>query len=169
MDGGYEWRANRVNQTISGATSGEELFRFLADQLDIPVRRIELPDDYDLSYGSVLIGSTRDALTRLADSLGVTWSIQDNELVVLPENEHSGRTAPTYSPENGTLLSASKTDDGVEVRALYWQPVSPGDAFHVEGSTSISDGFYRAERVDIDLDSSYSDDWWQTIEGVEVS
>lgn len=166
LDGGHQWRASRVNQTTEGSTSAEEIIRFCADAMGVSVRRIDIPDDYEISFGSVLVGSTSKILDRIADSAGVDWSIQDGELVVVPDGVDSGRTAPLYTPDNGTLLSVDRTDEGIEARVLFVEPVSPLDPFRIE-SRRIS-GWFRAERVDTQLDSSFNDPFWQIIEAVEL-
>jgi hypothetical protein len=162
-DGGYEWRATRINTTLSGQTSAREIVDLCVDKLDVPVRRIEIPDDFEVAFGAVLAGPVKDILDRIADSAGVRWSIQDGEFLMVPDGENSNRTAPLFSLSNNTLISANKKRDGsVKVTAVLTDPVSPGDPFKADGQTV--DGFFRADKVDISISSGSSSNWQQTLQ-----
>lgn len=162
-DGGYEWRATRINTTLSGQTSARQIVDLCVDELDVPVRRIEIPDDFEVAFGAVLAGPVKDILDRIADSAGVRWSIQDGEFLMVPDGENSNRTAPLFSLSNNTLISANKKRDGsVKVTAVLTDPVSPGDPFKADGQTV--DGFFRADKVDISISSGSSSNWQQTLQ-----
>jgi len=165
-DGGYEWRATRVNTSFKGGSSAEEIIRFCADKFGFPIRRLELPNNYSISYGAVLSGSVADIMTRTVNSAGAQWSLQDQELVVVPENETSGRTAPVFSGENGTLLSTSETEKGADSEVLFTNPVNPEDPYKLD--SEVTPGFFKAQKVTTVLHSGEGEAWDQEIEGVSL-
>jgi hypothetical protein len=100
--------------------------------------------------GVVLSGHGFTQLTRLLTSAGYSWTVQDNEIVVVKRGSSFG-TAVLLTPETGLIGSPAPTNDGrVSAQALLQPDLVPGrqvefGARHVKGHYLVESAQYVGE------------------------
>jgi hypothetical protein len=71
-----------------------------------------------LPRGKVLFGLARDQLTTLTDSQLASWSIQNGQVVVVPETGYLPGEAVKINSRTGLVSVPEATQDGIELRVL---------------------------------------------------
>jgi hypothetical protein len=166
-DGDKNWR-NQLRKSWASGTPKEQVLRACAETLGIAVD----PDALALvtgSYGGprVVNGPAVMQVDRIATSLGLQWSVQNGQLLMVPMDGTTNEAAVVLSPETGLVGSPaaeprrkpSKSKPAqrgmVECTALCNPLLTPGRlvilrALDIRGN-------YRVDEADFDLDSHGSD------------
>lgn len=71
-----------------------------------------------LPRGKVLFGMARVAMRKEAESAEASWSIQDNELVVVPKDEYLPGEAVVLTGHSGLIGRPEQTVDGIKAKCL---------------------------------------------------
>ena len=116
-------------------------------------------------------GSTRDALTRLADEFGFSWSIQDGIFQAVGDRSVLGGALIDFNGTDGGLISVTpllsgplQARTGVRVQALYVPGTVPGSLVRVTSGVSPKlSGEYRISKATYSLDT-FSDAWTMELE-----
>lgn len=111
--------------------------------------------------GIVLSGQGYSQLTRLLTAAGYTWTVQDNEIVVVKRGSSFG-TAVLLTPETGLIGSPTPSSDGRVAAVCLLQPdLVPGrqvefGAEHVQGHYVVETAAYVGETA--------GQDWYVQLE-----
>jgi hypothetical protein len=144
------------------------------------VQGVDLSSQY--VNGAVFSGKIRDHLDALLGKQGdVNWSIQDNQLQVLPKSKGSTRPAIILTPATGLIGSPFKRtvvnvdiakkkegkqrESGVSLRCLLNPEILPGRLVSVEAK--FVKGVFKAEKV-VHSGDTFDTTFYTDIEGVGI-
>jgi hypothetical protein len=68
--------------------------------------------------GRVLFGMARDGMRDLADSLGMSWSIQNGQLQLLPRQGYLPGQAVVLNAQTGLIGRPEQTENGIRAKCL---------------------------------------------------
>lgn len=115
-------------------------------------------------------GSTKDALTELANEYGFSWTIEDGAIRAIGDKAKFEGVVVLDGTEGGlilivpTLQGPMQIQMGVKIKALYVPGVAPGATVRVRSSIDKSlDGDYRIHTASITLDT-FADSWLMDLE-----
>jgi hypothetical protein len=112
--------------------------------------------------GAVISGSSFRQMNDICRSVGVTWSIQDGKLQILPLRTALEGQAVVISERTGMVGAPTVDNDGVlSVKVLLIPDVFPGRKIVLEGERLK--GQYRIESCSYSGDT-HSEDWYIDIE-----
>ena len=108
--------------------------------------------------GYAIAGQIDEELDRLARSVGLEWSIQDDELQFLDYGEPLAQLAVRLTSETGLLGSPEPGNKGlVEARCLLLPDLYPGR--RIEMQSEHVRGMYRLETTK-HVGSTFGAEWW---------
>jgi len=161
QDGRSAYTSTWIDTSYSSEQTASQVFQVLADELGLPLGAYDLGDDERFPSGRVLSGPVRTILDDLCGMVGRQWTIRDGTLQVWEAGTTTGEDAILFTPETGLIGSPTKTDTGVEIRALIDPSMRPGRAFRVE-SEAIS-GDYRCSECRFRGDSRGSEFYTEAV------
>ena len=111
-----------------------------------------------LLEGAVVRGPAAQELTRLCSSAGLSWSVQDGILQLLPIGRALSRVAVSLSPDTGLVESPTRSKGvTVKAKALLLPDLVPGRLVALE-SEAVR-GTYRIDEVSY-TGATRGDDWY---------
>ena len=119
-DGSVALRDSRSSLSFASGTNAVTILKRFASDFNLQIRT--LPVGYDANYpnGFSFAGSTRLGMNRVAERLGLQWSIQNGEIVFIPRKKSIQNTAILISSDTGLLGSPEALDDlGAELSKEY--------------------------------------------------
>lgn len=116
--------------------------------------------------GIVVVGNASDELTRLLESNGLRWSIQDGVVQVIGVNAALRTTAIRLAPETG-LLGVPSIDNKRRLKAqtLLLPDLFPGRKVQLDSVNGA--GFFRVDKTQ-HRGSLFGNDFTVTLEGREL-
>jgi len=139
-----------------------------------------LPQVADKMRGQVLSGSSKDIMDNFAEEYGFSWSIQDGEIIITPEQEPlEGDEAVLVTAATGMIGSPTITEIGVDVTTLLNPRLLPNRGFIIESinaevtignlffrnvKRTTAEGFYKIQEVVFRGDSR-DGDWLSSVKG----
>lgn len=182
-DGDRAFRYARVSRSYRGGTPVMQLLKDVAQTMGAVLpsslsTATELQEQ--LASGTVVHGASSDALTKILQPYGLTWSIQNGTLQILRESDVrpgeawliSQETGMIGSPELGTPprpTKKGKIKNGgkstLTVRTLLYPQIVPGGRISVL-ATHLS-GTFKVVRV-VHTGDSHGDEWTTTIEALPL-
>lgn len=164
-DGEHAMRNARVNRGFAAGTSLQDVMQHIADAMGVGIgnapqalRGAALGALDDVFHeGTVLYGPAAAALTSLTAAAGLTWSIQDGNLQVLPRGGALAREAIVLSPETG-LLGAPEVVNRrtLNLKAFLIPGLVPGQQVVLE--SAIAQGAWRITHADYSGET-HGQDW----------
>lgn len=148
-DGEQSWQNATFNKTLSENLSvSSAIEEVLKTFSDVNIGTLQgLPDVKDKLRGQVLSGSSKDIMDNFAEEYGFSWSIQDGEIVITPDEEPlQGDEAILVNVATGMIGSPTVTEIGVDVTTLLNPRMLPNRAFKVESvnaDVAIGNLFFR--------------------------
>lgn len=145
--------------------------------IDEAISRLRLPVSYKsnikkitFNQGFSFSGQVKRLLDQLITQAGLTWSIQDGELLIAAKKETDQVNAVLISPETGLLGIPTKTKDGIEFECLINPAIRPGRAVRVESKKFLSGVGVTMKVVKATYDGDTHDgDYKLKVEGVNVN
>lgn len=116
-DGQDDYRNSVMSVSLAkGATDRDILNHAVASMQNTTSGSQTLVNERRLPRGKVLHGLTRDIISSIAKNHDADWSIQDNQLVVIPKDHAlANNEGFLISESTGMIGSPHKTNDGLEV------------------------------------------------------
>jgi hypothetical protein len=153
-DGHFAIRAARAARAFGPDTTLESVVRALADAMAVGVGNVRealagarldrLGDVFP--RGTVVRGPAARELTELLNSAGLSWSIQDGVLQVVPRGGALQRTAIRLAPDTGLIGSPEKDKNGVVTATSLLNPeLVPGRLVQLESDALR--GVYSVRKV----------------------
>lgn len=171
-DGEKEYQQSRIAFTVSRTTQNVTLLKRLIDAMQIGRGNLGSLLPYlqskrrVLSAGGVLSGSASQIMTRVCNSLGVEWSIQDGAAQLLVVRAPVAGTAALLTPSTGLIGSPSVDNEGVlSARVLMIPDVFPGRVVVLESERLA--GRFRVEQCEY-VGSTFSDEWSIDLEASKI-
>lgn len=127
-----------------------------------------------------IYGLARDALRTLCDTYGLTWSIVQGQLQMLPVDGVLGGVAVELTSETGLIGMPQQTIDGIMVKCLINPLIRPGRQVKINNvsiqeaaistsstyvdqrPTKDSDGYYKVWAVAVNGDTR-GNDWYMDL------
>lgn len=117
-----------------------------------------------LDGGITLYGSAPKVLSSICESAGLEWSIQDGEIQIIDRGATLKTTAIAVEEFTNMIGTPEVDAEGVvKVKTLIVPDLIPGSVLSIKSSRV--NGFYRAEKVEIEGDTFEPSVWHMTIEG----
>ncbi len=156
-----------------GATAGQILKSILANMGLTVGQTVGLNSLDQYLNGLTLSGSARDHLTSMLRKQGLGWSIQDNQVQILPPNQSTAETAVLLNKDTGLIdtpfrtqyLNTDKIEDrsktgsktvglskniqnGMQVLCLMNPEIKPGRKIKIEtGLSDLNSGFFKVTKM----------------------
>lgn len=118
------------------------------DELDALVQSMGLPPGYiaDMTPGAgqrgqVLYGLARDHMRNLADRNGMTWSIQNGQVQMIPNTGYKPGTAVVLNSNTGMIGLPEQTEGGILVRSLLNPNIKIGCLLQIDNASIQQDLF----------------------------
>lgn len=167
-DGEHALRTARVFQSFAQGSSVESALRAIADALGVGVgnavtalRAARFSDATEWSEGTVLRGLASSELTRLCASAGLSWSVQDGALQVLPLGGALEREAVLLSPSSGLLAAPEVVNRRtIALKTLMIPGLSPGQLVVLD--SAIARGTWRVSEIEFAGDT-HGPEWGASI------
>jgi len=171
-DGKKQYQQSRVNISIAKGTSNADAVQKVVKALGIgegnlASQKAKLAATPALfPAGGVLSGSASQILTRILQSIGFEWSIQEGALQVLQQKTPLGPTATLLMSETGLVGSPSVDSKGIlTCQTLMIPEIFPGRLLVLE-SQRLS-GNYRVEKC-VYSGNTAANDWYINIEAKKI-
>ncbi len=181
-DGEQSWQNASFNRTFSENLSVQsaidEVLKTFSDVTIGPLQG--LSDIADKLRGQTLSGSSKDIMDNFAEEYGFSWSIQDGEIVVVPDEEAlEGDEAVLINNSTGMIGSPTVTEIGVDVTTLLNPRLLPNRSFIIESvfaevaignlffrniQRTNGEGLYKIQEVNFKGDSREGD-WLSSVKG----
>lgn len=148
-DGERDWQNAQFNKTFTeSVTIKAAIEEVLKSFGEVTTGVIEgIPNVADKIRGQTLSGSSKDILDKFADEYGFNWSIQNEEVVIVPdESPIQGDQAVLVSAATGMLNSPTITEIGADVKTLLNHRMLPNRSFQIDSvnaDTQIGNLFFR--------------------------
>lgn len=170
-DGEKAFRESRVKVSIAKNSKTADVLKKIAEalgvakgNLDSAAVTLRLAGVASLfSEGTVITGSAAREMSAICKSCGLTWSIQNGALQIVPLKTALEGTAIKLSPETG--LVGSPTVDGkgkLSAKMLLAPDVIPGRLVVLDSERLK--GNFRIERV-VSSGDTHGEPWYHAIEG----
>lgn len=170
-DGEKEYQRSRINLSIAKKTPNASLLKQIVKALGIGEGNLAsitsaLPAAPLFPAGGVLSGSASQIMTRIAQSLGFEWSIQDGALQILEVSSPILGTAVLLTPDTGLVGSPSVDSEGVlSAQCLLIPDIFPGRLLVLESERLK--GSYRVDRCNYSGNTAGAD-WYIDLEAKKL-
>lgn len=168
-DGEHALRNARVGRSFAAGSTVQQVVQHIADAMGVgagnaatALRGATLGGlDGTFPEGTMLHGLAAEELTRLTSSSGLTWSIQDGNLQILPRGGALAREAILLSASTG-LIGAPEVVDRrtLTVKALLIPGLVPGQQVVLD--SSVATGAWRISQAEYSGDT-HGQDWTATL------
>lgn len=175
-DGERDWQNSFINKTFSENVSISSAIREVISTFkNLAVGPLgNLPSYPDKLRGQTLSGSSKDILDNFAKEYGFSWSIQDEEVIIVPDNESlPGVDAVVLNSATGMINSPVITVVGADVTSLLNHRLIPNSLFKLESvgadvqlgnlffvgiKKTLAEGIYKIQESTFSGDS-HEGDW----------
>lgn len=170
-DGEKELRKARVNVALIPGTTTDQVLRLVAlslgvgtGNLDKAISTLNFSTVGNLfTKGTVLSGNAAREMSNLCRSVGLTWSVQNGKLQILPLGQALQGTAIKLTPSTGLVGTPSVDNKGLLKAHMLMAPdVFPGRLLVLESERLT--GQFRIETTEHKGDTA-GQDWYVDIEG----
>lgn len=163
-DGLFRYNASRVDFSVAAGANFADVINTLkgafgygtGEQRGIPANRV-------IQNGRTFSGPTREQLDEVLESANLEWSVQDGNLVILPQGSASGVPAVLLSPETGLVGIPQQKDRGIEFRSLLNPKIKPYQ--NVAIVSKFIDGVFRCLTIN-HVGDTFSGTWETQVEAV---
>ncbi|MEE8299291.1 MAG: hypothetical protein V3R67_07925 [Thermodesulfobacteriota bacterium] len=136
-----------INVSFAPGATGKQVLSSLVKNLGAGVGAIKGLVDVTFQNGLIASGPVKHEIDKIADLMGLEWSIQDGNFQILPRLVPSEKSTILLSPETGLQGSPTQREDAkkggkyLEFVAKPRAIIKPGNAVQIL-SREI-DGFYK--------------------------
>lgn len=189
-DGEMAYNYAIVNSTLkSGSTPTDQLNAAATPmgKLGTTLGHIGDMPNYKLPRGKVLYGNAKHYLKDLSQSVGKTWSIQDEKITMVPTDSYLPGERVVLNSKTGLIGTPQQTNVGVNIKCLLNPLIKVGGLVDIseaevsdfkiniaaKGSSSdvpypySSDGVYFVLTIDYSGDTR-GVDWYASIIGINT-
>ena len=118
-DGHRAYTEKTIIKTMEKGQKDSDFLNEAVSSFGVQRGSINLPNDRVLPRGKVMMCDTRDVMHKIAINNNADWSIQDDQLVVIPKDRAlANNEGWVISRTTGMIGSPQKTDKGLEVTTL---------------------------------------------------
>jgi len=150
---GQDTPSKQINKSLGPGATGKQVIEALARELKVGLGAVKGIGSKIFQNGITLSGNVSERLDEILDCLDLEWSIQDNNLQILPPDEPSENIGILLTPQTGLLGIPMKREQGkdgklnIEFRANLRTAIKPGVALeirsrNIDGLFKIRKGIY---------------------------
>jgi hypothetical protein len=174
-DGEKALRSARVNMSVSAGETFQQFAQKLITALGVPAGNAlaQLAKGNfrggitQFVNGAVATGLASKEFDKIMRDLGLTWSIQDGQLQVLPPGEASKDAVVVLTPKTGLIGSPVHGEkNNIKITSLLSPAIRPGTLIRL--SSRHLDGDLRAEKVQHVGDTA-AQPWYTTTDASVIS
>lgn len=158
-DGHRAFTEKTIIKTMEKGQTDSDFLNEAVNSFGIQRGRINLPNDRALPRGKVMVCDTRDIMHKIAINNNADWSIQDDQLVVIPKDTALANSEGwVISRTTGMISSPRKTDKGLEVTTLCNPQYRIGSLVRIESKLTEYNGDYKVKSIEHNGDL-YGTNW----------
>ena len=158
-DGHRAYTEKTIIKTMQKGQKDSDFLNEAVSSFGVQKGAINLPNDRTLPRGKVLMCDTRETMHKIAINNNADWSIQDDQLVVIPKNKAlANNDGWVISRNTGMIGSPKKTNDGLEITTLCNPHYRIGSLVRVESKLSEYNGDYKIKSIEHNGDL-YGTNW----------
>ncbi|VVD75611.1 hypothetical protein PAQ31011_00854 [Pandoraea aquatica] len=120
-DGDAAYNFAVVNTTLAAGSTAQDHFDAVAKSMvryGVGVGYTAGLQSNPLPRGKAIFGMARNFMRGVARATQTTWSIQDGQIVVIPETSYMPGTIPVINADTGMLGMPTQTQNGISVKVL---------------------------------------------------
>lgn len=155
----------KFNKSFAKGANLEAVIGEVAESFEKPISTIKGIKNKVFKNGLTLSGSSKDIMDQLSAEAEVEFSIQDDEVVVLPANEDDGEESQFISRDTGLIGSPIKREKGIEFVSALNPKLRPGRKVRIE--SKFINGDFRIRKVVHDGDT-HEGPWQSKCEAVNL-
>jgi len=164
-DGETALNETAVNKSFDAGISLSSVISDVAGTFGKPVSYIKGVKDKVLKNGLSVSGAAKAIMDDITEEGDVEWSIQDDEVIVLPKSGATDDEVYVLTPETGLIGSPKKREEGIEFSSLIIPKLRPGRRVRLESQDFT--GLYRIRTAKFRGDN-FEGPWDCRVEAVEV-
>lgn len=163
-DGFSNIQNKNISVSYDSGTPIQQAFNDLVNIFALPLANIGLVINGQFANGYAFVGKVRDGLTEVLNRVGKTWTIQDQQLVVITPGQSISKTGIILSKDTGLIETPQAVSDSDEdqteedsvpkrwrIKSLIFPRMFPG--VEVELQSSVVNGRFRVEAVTFNGDN----------------
>ncbi len=171
-----ELRDTYVTLSYSGKVNTKNIIDDVAGQMGVTVSYSYNAEFSELPNGFSYIGQAKNVLTKMCDTSGLVWSIQNGVLQVKKPNDVMLREVYVLSPDTGLLgipkkINVSKEEEGKKTEAgwdvVYLMNAAIDIDDYVYLESKLVKGYFRVSQIKIEGDN-FSETWQCSARLLEV-
>lgn len=170
-DGGTKLLQTKIAVPFAADTKYSTVLNKLVETLGYTTEGLRsIPDNIKFKNGYVASGFVKDNLNLLAQMADMQWSIQDDSLVFMPQNEATNDTAVVINKKHGLISSPIKSDKGLQVISLLNPELKIGRFIELESELleKKGQGLYKVNKL-IHKGNSREGDFYSIMQVEEIS
>lgn len=164
FDGIQNIQEKTITISYGIGTPAQQVLNDIVRVFGLPLTNTGFTITGQYANGYSFIGKVKDALTEVLGKSGYTWTIQNQQLVVIIQGQTVQRTGLLISPNTGLISSPEFLEDidektvsedtprRVKLKCLLFPQLFPGVEMQLE--SSVINGTFRVEKAD-----SKGDNW----------
>jgi hypothetical protein len=162
-DGDIIYNNATINQSLAAGSTPEQRLQAMVGAFDRaqPGTTVayapEVPLGPVLPRGKVLFGLAREYMRDFAVTANAAWSIQNGQVVVIPQTSYRPGDAVVLSSVSGMIGMPEQTDNGIRVLSLLNPKLLPGVLVKIDNK-SIIPGAINLQYTAINNFASISND-----------
>lgn len=151
IDGLNRFRNARLDKGYPPNTKLKDILDDMAVAMGLGVGIVEGIPDKNYANGISFSGNVKNHLTDLCLSNGLEWSIQDETLQIIPENQATSESIILLNKDTGLIGVPESTDAGCKFEALLNPKLRPGRRVKIE--SKVLNGVFKVRKGNFDGDS----------------
>ena len=158
-DGHRAYTEKTIVKTMQKGQKDSDFLNEAVSSFGVQKGAIDLPHDRVLPRGKVMMCDTREAMHKIAINNNADWSIQDDQLVVIPKDKAlANNEGWVISRNTGMIGSPKKSNEGLEVTTLCNPHYRIGSLVRVESKLTEYNGDYKVKSIEHNGDL-YGTNW----------
>lgn len=138
-DGDQAYNQGVISKSLAAGATAKDEVAALSTAMGIPQGYVaDLPPGA-AQRGQVKYGMARDYMRDVADSSGMTWSIQNGQLQMIPNTGYRPGTAVVLNSNTGMIGLPQQTEGGILVRCLLNPNIKIGCLLQINNASIQKD------------------------------
>lgn len=158
-DGHRAYTEKTIIKTMQKGQKDSDFLNEAVSSFGVQKGEINLPNDRILPRGKVMMCDTREVMHKIAINNNADWSIQDDQLVVIPKNKALANSEGwVISKTTGMIGSPKKSNEGLEITTLCNPHYRIGSLVRVDSVLTEYNGDYKIKSIEHNGDL-YGTNW----------
>lgn len=145
-DGDVFYNFGTMAASVAAGTTKNEIIAKIAEQMGLPLGYVPPISGGTLPRGKVFWGMGRLGMRNVAQSSGMSWTIEDGKLQMIPLKGYLPGEAVALNSSTGMIGLPEQTDEGIKVRTLLNPKLKLGGLIQIDNQ-SINQTIAQASQV----------------------